>query len=70
MTYHIVQFKTGDLESLDSFDTYTEADLAYDSYCDKHPNAWLEIFSHADYMEFRNSQRARQWNLFISAMNR
>jgi len=60
MTYHIVQFKTDDLESLDSFETYTEADLAYDSYCDKHTNAWLEILSHADYIEFRNSQQARQ----------
>jgi hypothetical protein len=60
MTYHIVHFKIGDLESLESFDTYTEADLAYDSYCDKHPNAWLEIFSHAEYIEFRDSQQARQ----------
>lgn len=59
MTYHIVQFQTGNLVSLQSFDTYTEADSAYDSYCDKHPNAWLEIFSHADYLEFHDSQQAR-----------
>ncbi len=31
--------------ALESFETYSEADMNLDWYCDQHPNAYLDIVS-------------------------
>jgi hypothetical protein len=48
MDYHIVDFRLGETVSLAVFESYSEADDAYDSFCEEYPNAWLEIISHAE----------------------
>ena len=51
MTYYIVAMKDSEWEALASYDSYSEADLEHEDYCNKYPNAWIEIVSKADYME-------------------
>ena len=35
----------GNWVALESFETYSEADMNLDWYCDQHPNAYLDIVS-------------------------
>ena len=51
MTYYIVAMKDSEWDALASYDSYSEADLEHEDYCNKYPNAWIEIVSKADYME-------------------
>ena len=50
MTYYIVKMDDkGAWDALASFDCYSEAELEHEDYCDKYPNAWVEVVSQADY---------------------
>jgi hypothetical protein len=48
--YYIVKMDdSGAWDALASFDTYSEADLEHEDYCNKYPYAWVEVISKADY---------------------
>lgn len=49
MTYYIVKMDDGAWDALASFDTYSQAELLHEDYCNKYPYAWVEIVSQADY---------------------
>jgi hypothetical protein len=35
----------GNMLALESFDTYSEAEMMFDSYCDMYPHAYVDIVS-------------------------
>ena len=46
MTYKIGMFlPEGEIRTLEYFDSYSEAELKIDEYCDLYPNAWIEIIN-------------------------
>jgi hypothetical protein len=46
LTYTISRMDDeGNMIALESFETYSEADMNLDWYCDQHPNAYLDIVS-------------------------
>ena len=45
MTYKIGMFTEEGIRTLEYFDSYSEAELAFDDYCDLYPNAHLEILN-------------------------
>ena len=47
--YHIAMFSDGEIKSLATFNSYSEAEMEVDDFCEKHPNAWIEIVSNGDF---------------------
>ena len=47
--YYTVMMTEGTMKAIDSHSCYSDAELTYDTYCDKYPYAWIEIVSAADY---------------------
>ena len=47
--YHIALLIDGEIKSLAKFDSYSEAEEVYDSFCEKHPYGWVEIISEHDF---------------------
>jgi hypothetical protein len=45
MTYSIAMFDVEGTHRLESFDSYSEADLHFDGWCSTYPHAWLEIIN-------------------------
>ena len=46
MMYTIARMSDdGNWEALESFETYSEADMNLDWYCDKYPNAYLDVIA-------------------------
>jgi hypothetical protein len=45
MTYSIAILDSRGTHRLESFDSYSEADLHYDGWCSTYPNAWIEILN-------------------------
>ena len=48
MSYCIVNFCEEQLEIIKTFDSYEDADAAFDEYSERLPHAWLEIVSTAE----------------------
>jgi hypothetical protein len=46
--YYIVMLTPEKLEPLAMYETYSEADMDLEGYCNKYPQAWLEVVSKAD----------------------
>ena len=49
--YRICMLSEGVFKTLESFNSYDEADKKFDEYCDLYENAWVEIVSDADLIE-------------------
>lgn len=49
MTYYIASLAEGQYNLLATYETYSEADMEHEDWCNKYPNAWIEIISQADY---------------------
>ncbi len=47
MSYKIGVITSEGIQSLEYFDTYSEAELKIDEYWKLYPNAWIEIFNEA-----------------------
>lgn len=45
MSYKIGMFTEEGIRTLEYFDSYSEAELKFDEYCELYPNAWIEIFN-------------------------
>lgn len=45
MTYKIGMFTEEGIRTLEYFYTYSDAELAFDDYCDLYPDAYLEILN-------------------------
>ena len=50
MSYRIVNLSPIGYETLAHFDSYEEADNAYDSFSESLPNAWVEIISEDEFL--------------------
>ena len=48
MSYSIVSFHEEQLEIIKTFESYEDADAAFDEYSERLPHAWLEIVSTAE----------------------
>lgn len=48
MTYKIGMFTAEGIKTLEYFDSYSEADMKLDEYCDLYPNAYIDILSDHD----------------------
>jgi hypothetical protein len=48
MSYHIVSISMEGTSKLESYPSYSDAELAFDGWCDVYPNAWLEIMNDGD----------------------
>lgn len=40
---------SGEIKSLATFNSYSEAEMEVDGFSEKHPNAWIEIVSNGDF---------------------
>ena len=49
MTYFIVKMQDGEWEKLAAYGSYSEADMDHEDYCNKYPNAWVEVINKADF---------------------
>ena len=45
MNYKIGMFTEEGIRTLEYFDSYSDAELAFDDYSDLYPNAWIEIIN-------------------------
>ena len=47
MSYKIGMMTSEGVKTLEYFDSYSEAELKFDDYCELYPNAWIEILNEA-----------------------
>jgi hypothetical protein len=48
MTYHIAMLTSEGINKLETFQSYSDAEMYLDGWCDVYPNAWIEIMNDAD----------------------
>jgi hypothetical protein len=48
MSYHIAMLTSEGINKLETFQSYSDAEMYLDGWCDVYPNAWIEIMNDAD----------------------